>query len=289
MAGQRVLHVVRLYDDTKMLYFYNKIGGGVKNYYTKRLHRLGVPLLIWSLFYAIVNHGASDGSIFHLIYNVFTFKVNPYMWFFVPLIIIYISMPFLSVFVMNAPKHLLDIFMIVGIILPVINSILLPTSTGSSYAVFCTPYIYFVVAGYYIGTIGISQKQRKLLYGTAFLSAVIILVGTYWLSLNMPEHYRCFLSYTSLPCTITALGVFTLFVYADWKQILGFLRLSPKTLSYFSTLSLGIYLIQAFWFRVLGHIHLCDNTPLIRFIIMYVLCVVSVGVMKYMPFIKKIV
>ena len=54
-------------------------------------------------------------------------------------------------------------------------------------------------------------------------------------------------------------------------------------------LSLGIYLIQGAGFTIIGHLHICDGNMLLKFLLMYLLCVTSVWMMKHIPIIKRII
>ena len=42
-------------------------------------------------------------------------------------------------------------------------------------------------------------------------------------------------------------------------------------------------------FTVLGFFHICDNHILLKFFVMYALCVGSVWVVKYVPVVRRIV
>lgn len=270
-------------------------GGKIRQFYLRRLRRLGFPLLAWSLFYAamkVAKDALVDGEpvdMARLLTDVLTFKVNGDMWFFFPLVVIYISMPFLSLFAVSAGKKVLDWYMLFGLVLPDISRALYPESLASSYFVFGTPYTYFVVAGYYIGTYGMTGRVRKALYAASACSAVFMFVSTCWLTLHCPEHYGTFLSYVSLPCTLTALGVFAFFRHVDWDAVLRRFRLTAHGAALFSSYSLGIYLVQRCWFTFLSYFHLCDGLPLVRFCVMYALCLASVHVMKRVPVVKRMV
>ena len=211
------------------------------------------------------------------------------MWFFAPLIMIYISLPFLSVFVVKAPKRLLDLFMILGLVLPTLSSILAPEHSENAYAIFGSGCLYFPIAGYYIHTFGLERQLRRKLYWAALLSTLLIYGGTFWLSLHCPDHYRYFLSYNILPCAVTALAVFTLFKYIHWESVLNRMRIPQALLAHLASLSLGIYLVQQFWFMTLIHFHLCDDSPLVRFPLMYLLCISSILALKHVPIIKSMV
>ena len=108
--------------------------GEIKQYYLKRLNRLGYPLLMWSLIYLLIKIVVKDEpiNIIPLLMKVLTFKANGFMWFFMPLIVIYLSMPFLSLFVVNAKKIILDWYMVLGLVLPTISQILYPQSLRDS-------------------------------------------------------------------------------------------------------------------------------------------------------------
>ena len=108
--------------------------------------------------------------------KVLTFKANGFMWFFMPLIVIYLSMPFLSLFVVNAKKIILDWYMVLGLVLPTISQILYPQSLRDSYYVFGTGYLYFVVAGYYIGTMELPKKYEKAFIGFLFFLLFLYLL-----------------------------------------------------------------------------------------------------------------
>lgn len=119
---------------------------------------------------------------------------------------------------------------------------------------------------------------------------LVISGGTMLLTLYMPEYYRYFITYTNIPCTVSAIGVFTFFFrYNDWNSLLNKLKLNKNNLAHFSSFSLGIYLIQGAWFTVLGFFHICDNHILLKFFVMYTLCVGSVWVVKYVPVVRRIV
>lgn len=101
----------------------NNKTGEIKQFYIRRLKRLGIPLLVWNVLYMIIHFLAAyhDGekleSIPILIEKFVLFEYNGFMWFFVPLIMIYLSMPFFAVFVLNADRKLLRLFLFIGLVL----------------------------------------------------------------------------------------------------------------------------------------------------------------------------
>lgn len=270
----------------------------VKWFYNRRLKRIAIPLLVWNILYMVYyiikihKNGIDILPVSELLIKFCLFKYNSFMWFFVPLILIYLSLPFFAVFVLNANRNLLRLFLIMGLIMgfiPSLSKTYTDCSSLNDIYIMGSRFLYFIVTGYYIGNFDISKKTRKLLYFASIVSGIIIFVGTMNLTLYKPEHYNYFLSYTNIPCSITAMGVFTFFKYHNWEKMLASIRLKATDAARYSSFSLGIYLIQAAWFTVIGHFHIFDDNMLMKFVVMYLLCVTSIWIMKYIPFVKKIV
>lgn len=176
--------------------------GGVIPFYKKRLNRLLVPVLFWNTFYmamdlAIKWHKGLDmESPISIVEKFLSFQYNSFMWFFVPLIVIYLSLPFLSVFVLNAPRELLKIFIVIGVILNCIAPLHSDFSSRMEFTdiyLFGTRFLLFVVAGYYFGTYSISVSTRKRLYILSLIFLPLMIIGTIFLQFNIPSHYKYFI------------------------------------------------------------------------------------------------
>lgn len=259
---------------------------------------MAIPLLTWDILYMLLYFisayakGASIISVAELIKKFVLFDFNGFMWFFVPLLLIYLSIPFFSVFVLNAGRHLLRLFLAIGLLLgciPPLDASFSVRSDLSDIYLMGSRFLYFIVAGYYLGHFSVSLKTRKLLYACSVLSVAVMFLGTIYLTLYVPEHFLYFLTYTNVPCTITAMGVFTYFKYTDWEKFLGKFHIMKSSMARYSSFSLGIYLIQGVWFKVLKYLHICDGHIVVKFLVMYALCVSSVWAMKHMPLLKRIV
>lgn len=272
--------------------------GGVKRFYNRRWKRLGIPLLAWNILYMIkyflsaYQDGEKLESIPVLIEKFVLFEYNGFMWFFVPLIMIYLSFPFFSEFILNSSRNLLRLFLIIGLFLgciPPLDTDFTTREGLTNIYLMGSRFLYFIVAGYYVGHFELSVKIRRMIYACSIICMLIIFGGTMLLTLYMPEHYRYFITYTNIPCTVSAIGVFTFFRYNNWNNLLNKLKLNKNNLAYFSSFSLGIYLIQGAWFTVLGFFHICDKHILLKFFVMYVLCTGSVWVMKHVPVVRRMV
>ena len=272
--------------------------GGVKQFYNKRLKRLGIPLLVWNVLYMIIyflaahHNGEKLESLPVLIEKFILFEYNGFMWFFVPLIMIYLSMPFFAVFILNSNRNLLRLFLIIGLFLgciPPLDTDFTTREGLDNIYLMGSRFFYFIVAGYYVGHFDISAKTRRMIYTCSLICMLIMFSGTMLLTLYMPEHYHYLITYTNIPCTVSAIGVFTFFRYNNWNKLLNKLKLNKDILAYVSSFSLGIYLIQKAWFAVLEFFHICTGHILFRFFLMYALCIGSVYVLKRIPVLKRIV
>lgn len=264
--------------------------GNACQFYKKRIKRILVPLLIWNLLYGIkywiwkdyLNHFNAVDALRQFI----TFDYNPTFWFFIPLLIIYISLPFISTFALNASNKELKLFLILGFFLislvePLFESLHLDVL----YNLFPwgSKYILFAIAGYYISEYNIEAKYRKIIYSFAILSAIFLFVSGIYVSINHLDVPLLF-SYTFAPCALTALGVFSLIRNVNLD------RANAGFLKKWSSFSFGIYLCQAMFFTMTNKVPFpIGSHPAILFPTVYLLCLVSVSIIKKIPILNKIV
>lgn len=269
--------------------------GGVRRFYTRRVNRLLVPVLTWNTIYLLIQilsqlyKGERIDAPLVIIDKYLSFQYNGFMWFFIPLICLYLSMPFLSIFVLNARRSILKLFIVAYLIMNAVGCLSL--SKGAHFYdiyIFGTRFLLFSVAGYYFGNYDISLNTRRMLYTLGFISIFVILFGTALLQLYMPNRDDLFLKYTNIPCTIIAFAVFVFGKYTDWSKVLSSIKVNVSMLSKLSSLSLGIYLFQAIGFRLIGKIESIENYLILKFFLMYILCVSVILIMKRIPVINKI-
>ena len=270
--------------------------GGVKRFFTRRINRLLVPVLTWNTIYLLIQilsqwyKGDRIDTPLVIIDKYLSFQYNGFMWFFIPLICLYLSMPFLSFFVLNARGNILKLFIVAYLIMNTVGC--LSQSKGAHFYdiyIFGTRFLLFAVAGYYFGNYDISGRARRKLYALGYIGVLVIFVGTALLQLYMPNRYDLFLKYTNIPCTIIAFAVFVYGKYTNWSKVLSRIKISESMLVKLSSLSLGIYLFQAIGFRLIGKFESIDDCLILKFILMYILSVCVVTIMKHIPLINKIV
>lgn len=193
-------------------------------------------------------------------------------------------------FVLNARRSILKLFIVVYLIMNAVGCLSL--SKGAHFYdiyIFGTRFLLFAVAGYYFGSYDISLNTRRKLYTLGYISVFVILVCTSLFQLYMPNRYDLFLKYTNIPCTIIAFAVFVFGKYTNWSKVLSSIKVNVSMLSKLSSLSLGIYLFQAIGLRLIGKFDFIDNCLILKFILMYILCVSVIVITKRIPVINKIV
>lgn len=82
-----------------------------------------------------------------------SFEYNPNMWFFVPLICVYVSIPFVTIFVLNARRETLKLYLIISLVLSVLAPLEADFSVRTSLQdifLFGTRFLVYAIAGYYL-------------------------------------------------------------------------------------------------------------------------------------------
>lgn len=214
------------------------------------------------------------------------------MWFFVPLICIYVTIPFVSIFVLNARREILRLYLVISLAISVLAPLEADFSVRSNLQdifLFGSRFLVYSIAGYYFGNFEISCKTRRNMYTCSLFCIGLMLIGTAILSLNAPSHYKYFIQYTNVPCTVVSYAVFVYFKYTNWHTILDKIKIRPQHVALLSSLSLGIYLVQKLGFNLLGHVHILKDNMIAMFLVMYIGCIICVWSLKQIPFIRKIV
>lgn len=264
---------------------------GIKHFYKRRLSRLAIPILVWDIIYMLKyilqchHNNLEIGGTVDLIKKFILLEYNSYMWFFLPLIVIYISLPFFAIFILNAEKFIIRLFLIIGLILGLFS---FSDSSSANAYLMGTRYLYFTGLGYYLGNTDFNKRERYKIYSAAIISMILILIGTVILFKYTPERHGYFLSYTNIPCVLSAIGIFTFFKYTNWNVFLCKHKISRQTIIEISSLSLGIYLIQYLWFSLFAHFYPIDNI-ILRFFVIYTVSLISVFIMKKIPLLKRII
>ena len=267
-------------------------------FFKKRFLKTGIPFAAWtliSLAYKIqfqqMEFEPGLSSIVSLFTN--TTAENVY-WFFIPLFMVYLSMPVLSL--LKDYKHILlymaGLAFLVYSVYPVCCIVFQIPMNGSIQIPVAGGYILYVILGYLLATTDMTRKTRILFYILGLAGAGIRFGSTILGSSESAGLDQTFWGYMKFPAVFLAVGVFVAAKYGPWDK----LENTPKILRIVTTLAgtgFGVYLMHMIVFRILQ-----DATGLsmesgwwrlVMPFVIYGICVVLVLILKKIPVLKYIV
>lgn len=288
-------------------------------FYKKRCSRIVIPILFWNMVYMALflyanrlNFGVNMNA-----YDVFSkfmqLQFNTTLWFFIPLITIYICLPFFAYMLLSMTREMQKCFLIIGLTIIGFTPYIISLNLNSLSNLFPLGSSYFIIAalGYYIGNHHISTHTTHLILLGSAASILLIIAGTTYLSLYVPSQYRLFINYLNYPCIVLSVGVFLFFktkaclifptnsgcqtdtsVRTSSECTGGGKAVFISILHKMHSLSLGVYLIQVFIMVIIKKtipLFQDSNYGLLLFIIMYPLCLSCTYLIKKTPILKLIV
>ena len=217
----------------------------------KRFLKVVIPYLFWGCFFIGVHVliDSSGISLGEIIMSLTTGKiVYTNYWFFIPLFLLYIFIPFLSLMVVRLNFKqitcLIAVIFIFQSLLPTIYSFL-----GLEFKVSMPLGGYFIYAlvGYYMAVYDI-EKNNKLCYAI-FIFAVISMVVRYWLLYFSDEKEPMLFTYFGLYAFFPASAVFLLF-----KRVSISNNKVQSFFIYLAKRSYGVFLIHTFLIKLLSNV-----------------------------------
>lgn len=270
-----------------------------KTFYRKRITKVLIPLLIWSVIIAVWKYKTSqiridNFSIKYFLNLFFQNKIESIYYFMFLIIGIYITIPVLSVLAEEKNKKIcwyavLALF-ITQSVLPVMFEIF-----GIKYSPYLEiqfgGYIIFILLGYLLSTTNIEKKYRVLLYIAAIFSICLRYFTTLNLTISENKLNKLFFEYVQFHSVILASAVFVFMKNINMDRIKNSLKMS-KIVSEISGCSFGIYLIH----KVVMHYEIKFlNISVITWqwrvfgiISTYLISLTIVYLVKKIPIVKKI-
>lgn len=270
-----------------------------KIYFRKRLIKTLVPFIVWNLICLLekIIRGSIDINALNPI-NLADMLINSRIegvyWFFIPLFVVYLSIPVLSILKDNRTilKYMLALGLLTYSVLPFVFSIVNIPWNGNLSFPLTGGYIIFVILGYLLSTTKIERVYRYGIYSLGIVGIAVRYSMTYFLSIKQNELNKVSWGYLNWPSVLLAVAVFTLFQYTDWNHIVKSER-TKKIIRQISAASFGIYLIHMPLIRALLSIFGWSTSgwkwrycgP----VIVYVCALFIISIMKKIPIIKNIV
>ncbi len=225
-------------------------------YFKKRFSKTLIPFLIWSIisipWAVFITHQINFLNISTwqgVVNTIINTEAMPIYWFFLPLFVIYLSIPALSAIPEHNRKSAFGYIIVCAFILdsflPTVASLFgVSISSELRFPLNGGEYILFVLLGYYISTFPISKKARFVTYLAGILGWASRYFYTLIRSVPLGEIDRGLTGYTKFPSVLLAVAVFVWFFYFDWSFLNkpNIIKLIRKV----SGASFGVYLVHNF-------------------------------------------
>lgn len=215
---------------------------------TKRITKVVIPLVIWSIVYliwqkiVIVDFDIS----FRSFYSIINSPTYYHLWFIYALVGVYIFIPILRIFIQNSSESIKYYFVIIWFFSESILS-LFEKITGLERQVdFITisGFVGYFVLGYIIGHLNISKKLFNISKIILILTYVFTAYGIYFLSTRNGTFNNYFYGYLGSNIIFLSVIFFILFKYAFQDSKVFNYKLGVKIIHKLSSASLGIFLIH---------------------------------------------
>lgn len=223
-----------------------------KTFFKKRLLKVIIPLIIWSIIYFIINFFKGKFSINDLSFKFvfeyfFLVKTNPIFWFFVVIIGIYLAIPVISLIPQESRRKA---FLYIIIITFVFNQFLpdllyhlnLNYNYDLKFPLTYSGWISFIFIGYYIDKYEIVKKHRVIIYVLGIIGFLTMVVPTIFISYHKNESCSWFDEYYDAPCVLYSASVFLFF-----KSKINNNQIVTKIMPFFNFVApttLGIYMLH---------------------------------------------
>ena len=169
-----------------------------KTYLKKRFTRTVIPFLFWGIM-AILMHRFWLHDLpleayqpFEIVNRLINAMFIPVFWFFIPLFILYLTIPILGAIDEQKRRQVFRYIILVSLvfnfIIPaILNLAKIPIESPIKFTTTSCAAIFYAVVGYYIHTYEISKKARTAIYIFGIIGVLATIIGTHILSYNAGE------------------------------------------------------------------------------------------------------
>ena len=216
------------------------------DFFKKRVTRTLIPFILFSILYIIHNYFIFNiryDSVSKAINDIFNTRIAyaNVFWFFIPLLMLYLVIPVLSLLKDNIKILIYIVFL--GFLFSSCIPVLFPfmgLELNRHLQFSLGGYILFLVLGYLAHILYLPKKVRLVIYFLGILGALFRFFMTYKMSLDSNSINYTFTDYIQFHSVFLALSVFVFFKYLK----LDFFNKYSSSLRKISSCSLGIYLIH---------------------------------------------
>jgi len=218
---------------------------GLTVFYKKRLSRILVPILFWSVFFLLwaMLKGVIKGeppSLAELSKRLIAARPYYHMWFLYMITMLYLFTPFFRKMIANATQSEITIFIMFTFFLAALNAIDASFFPGSS--MLFTNWFFIYIPYFFLGyLVRIDDRNfsKGVLWAVFLVSCCLTAAGCYIAAVNKGlDAGLYFHGYLSI--TVIAMSVSIMYLFKAWKKPI----INEKFTRTLSLLTLGIYLIH---------------------------------------------
>jgi len=262
-------------------------------FYKKRLSRVFIPVIFWSLFFPITRCAVNCEPLTmkYLATNILSGKPHYHMWFLYMIMILYLFTPFLRKIVASSSRKEITILVVLVFAISALNAIadIVFPMESKLYINWFLPYISYYILGYLI------QANKRsypvfALWSAFFVSVVLTAVGCYAVGrkqgLDAGMYFYHNFSVTAIPMSISVI-----YILKSWVRPIGSVALSRKI----SALTLGVYLIHPIALKAVSNVdygslafYPAVSVPVVA-VIVFALSLTAAWVIKRIPYLKRVI
>lgn len=234
----------------------------LNSFLSKRLKRIFIPFLFWSIVYFIFEYGSHFQTI--SILNLFQLLINKlskgsyyHLWYVYMILGVYLFIPIIRKWAQNSTKQELQYFLLLWIITLFINTDV-AEYIPSIEVLYFSKYLGYLVLGHYLDKYVATKKTSNAIYLLFFaLGVALTLVSTNYLSVTENKLNTTYYNYLSPNVCLMAIGIFLLgkSCFKTTNSIL----ISLDKYSY------GIYLIHVlvlhYVYQIISPVTINTNSP----------------------------
>ena len=259
-------------------------------FYRKRVARLAIPLMFWSLVYLAWSY-QGEGWLW-AVKKVLAGTPYFHLWFLYMIVGLYLLTPFLRLIVTHSSRTgliLLTSGLLAVAVLNTLHGAVAQLAISPPFFLnLCVPYLAYFIAGYLIATS--TRTQDRSLLAAVFIAAVVLTCLGLFVLRQRYGIGRALYLYDYLSPTVVAMSIAAMSLLKDFS-----LPLPDAVLKRISGLTLGIYLVHPLFLEWFAH-HKLDalhfpaalSVPVMAAAVFLCSCLAA-GLLSRMPLLKRVI
>ena len=271
-----------------------------REYFSRKIKKTLVPYIFWInvpfIYKGVLSGQLSSFSLSKVIDNLVNSRGESIYWFFVPLFILYCSIPFLGMIDFEKRKRCYTYLFLFAFItesfIPFVLTLLNIEISDYITSPVSGGFLLYPLLGYLIEyCYKLNFKQRLIVYVLGAISWFFLFFFVIHWSIRDGAINNVWGGYLNVPTIIYSVAIFVFFKYEALKLFKK--RQNNIFIPQVASLGLGVYLIHIYFVNRIPRILNISNETLVWRIVgplfLYCLCIVVVSCMKKVPIIKYLV